>query len=82
MKLENNAHRPLFEADNISKNFGGLKAINQVSFEIYQKEIVGLIGPNGAGKTTIFNLITGFYRPNKGQFYFKPKPAITRIQHP
>jgi len=73
MKLENNAHRPLFEADNISKNFGGLKAINQVSFEIYQKEIVGLIGPNGAGKTTIFNLITGFYRPNKGQFYFKGK---------
>jgi len=67
---KNNNHIYLFEADNISKYFGGLKATNNVTFHINNGEIVGLIGPNGAGKTTLFNLITGFYRPDEGHFYF------------
>jgi branched-chain amino acid transport system ATP-binding protein len=51
---------------NLSKRFGGLRAVEDVSFSIRENETVALIGPNGAGKTTMFNLITGFYRPDSG----------------
>ena len=54
----------------VTKRFGGLVAVDNVSFKIYNKEIVGLIGPNGAGKTTLFNLITGVYRPDYGSIIF------------
>ena len=60
----------LFYADAISKSFGGLKAVDSFSAEIGHNEIVGLIGPNGAGKTTIFNLISGFERPDSGRIHF------------
>lgn len=56
---------------NLSKSFGGLKAVNNVSFDIAEGEIVGIIGPNGSGKTTIFNVITGFYKPDDGVVLFK-----------
>jgi len=56
---------------NLSKSFGGLKAVNNVSFDIKKGEIVGIIGPNGSGKTTIFNVITGFYKPDDGVVLFK-----------
>ncbi|MEG0372139.1 MAG: ATP-binding cassette domain-containing protein, partial [Clostridium sp.] len=56
----------LLEVKNISKHFGGLKAVNDVSFNIERNQILGLIGPNGAGKTTIFNLITGVYKVSSG----------------
>lgn len=59
--------------DSVVKNFGGLTAINDVSFEVHKGEIVGLIGPNGAGKTTVFNVINGFYRPTKGDVFFNGK---------
>ena len=62
-----------FNVDRLVKYFGGLAAVNGVSFEIKQGEILGLIGPNGSGKTTIFNLISGFYRPTSGAIYFKGK---------
>jgi len=61
----------LLEVRNITKRFGGLTAINQLSFDIHQGEILGLIGPNGAGKTTLFNVITGFYPPTEGKVLYK-----------
>jgi branched-chain amino acid transport system ATP-binding protein len=57
--------------DRVTKNFGGLTAVNDVSFEVGKGEIMGLIGPNGAGKTTLFNVINGFYRPTGGDVLFK-----------
>lgn len=62
---------PLLALQGIIKDFGGLRAINQVSLEIQEGDILGLIGPNGAGKTTLFNVITGFYRPTSGRVIFK-----------
>ena len=60
----------LLSIDNLSKSFGGLLAINNLTFSINQGEIVGLIGPNGAGKTTVFNLITGVMKPSSGKITF------------
>lgn len=57
--------------DRITKSFGGLMAVNNVSMEIDSGEIVGVIGPNGAGKTTLFNCITGFFRPDQGEVVFR-----------
>lgn len=62
---------PLLEVRNITKRFGGLTAISQLSFDIYQGEILGLIGPNGSGKTTLFNVITGFFPPTEGKVFYK-----------
>lgn len=63
----------LLEIRNVTKFFGGLAAINDVSFGINKGEILGLIGPNGAGKTTIFNVVNGFYSPTKGGVYLRDK---------
>ncbi len=60
-----------FFAEDVCKNFGGLKAVDNFSMELNTGEIVGLIGPNGAGKTTVFNLITGMETPDSGKFYFQ-----------
>ncbi|MEM4450509.1 MAG: ABC transporter ATP-binding protein [Nitrososphaerota archaeon] len=58
---------------NLSKSFGGLKALVDVSFEVKKGEIFGIIGPNGSGKTTLINCITGFVKPDSGKIYFKDK---------
>jgi branched-chain amino acid transport system ATP-binding protein len=63
----------LLAASGISKGFGGVQALAEVSFSITQGEIYGLIGPNGAGKTTLFNLLTGIYAPDSGRFAFDGK---------
>src|SRR5699024_7107305 len=55
----------------ISKNFGGIQALTDVSFSVEEGEILGIIGPNGAGKTTMFNMITSFYTPSSGEISFK-----------
>jgi len=60
----------LLVAKNISVAFGGLLAVNDVSFDIPKKSIVSLIGPNGAGKTTFFNVLTGLYKPSRGNILF------------
>jgi branched-chain amino acid transport system permease protein len=57
---------PLLQVGGLSKSFGGVRAVSNVSFDIGAREIVGLIGPNGSGKTTVINLITGFYKPDAG----------------
>jgi branched-chain amino acid transport system ATP-binding protein len=60
----------ILEAKGITKQFGGLTAVNNVDFEIEERSISSLIGPNGAGKTTFFNMITGLYVPTAGAFTF------------
>lgn len=61
----------LFKTDGLTKKFGGLTAVDDLSFHIDQGEIVSVIGPNGAGKSTVFNLITGVHRPNEGHCYLQ-----------
>ncbi|MBD5641021.1 MAG: ABC transporter ATP-binding protein [Desulfovibrio sp.] len=64
---------PVLQVKDLSQNFGGLRALNDLSLEVRQREIVALIGPNGAGKTTFFNCVTGIYTPTEGQvFLFGP----------
>lgn len=64
---------PLLELKNVTKTFGGIVAVKDVSYYIKQDEIIGLIGPNGAGKTTIFNLITGVYKATEGNITFQDR---------
>ncbi len=76
----------LLSLDDVSIQFGGLKALDGVSFDVREGEILGLIGPNGAGKTTCFNVMTGVYQPTSGEVRFAGEPlgrrkrfAITRL---
>ena len=62
-----------FETKGISKFFGGLAAVNGVSFKVEKGQIYGLIGPNGSGKTTMFNLINAYYPLIRGEIYFEGK---------
>ena len=67
---------PFLEVNSITKSFGGLRAVDQVSFRMDRKEILGLIGPNGAGKTTLLRLITGILRPDSGSIRFKGQEIV------
>jgi len=60
----------ILKVRDVVKRFGGLIAVNKVTFDVHEGEILGLIGPNGAGKTTLFNCITGVYKPEGGKIYF------------
>ena len=72
---------PLLEASNLSKDFGGLRAVSRLSFFVEAGEILGLIGPNGAGKTTVFNLITGFLRPTIGDIRLAGRSLVGLKPH-
>ena len=72
-------NHPFFEVENLTKRFGGLTAVNNVSFQIGRDEVVGLIDPNGAGKTTLLRLITSILKPDSGRIRFKGKD-ITRFK--
>jgi branched-chain amino acid transport system ATP-binding protein len=72
---------PLLRAKNISKRFGGLQALSQVSLELNPGSITGLIGPNGAGKTTFFNVLTGLYCPDEGSLEFRGEPLPQGVPH-
>jgi len=67
-----------FHVEGLTRAFGGLRAVDGVSLEIEERQIVGVIGPNGAGKTTLFNLITGLDRPDAGEVYFR-RDYITHL---
>ncbi len=76
----------ILEVEGLTKRFGGLVAVDGVSFEVRRGEILGIIGPNGAGKTTLFNLISGVYKPDEGRIVFdgeditgKPPYKIARL---
>ncbi len=69
---------PFFKVENLTKRFGGLVAVNNVSFEIGRDEIVGLIGPNGAGKSTLVRCILGILKPDSGRVIFKGEDITKR----
>lgn len=71
----------ILQVRNLTKRFGGLTALDDVSFNVAKGSITGLIGPNGAGKTTVFNLITGIYRVTSGQILFEGMPVHDREPH-
>lgn len=71
----------LLEAKKITKQFGGLQALMSLDLNVSQGEIVGLIGPNGSGKTTFFNCLTGFYKVDEGEFFFKGETITNRPTH-
>ena len=67
---------PLLKTSNLSKSFGGIKAVQDFNIYLNSGELVGLIGPNGAGKTTAFNLLTGVYTPTTGTIEFDGKSLV------
>jgi len=72
---------PLLSVTDLSKHFGGVKAVNGVNFELKEGELLGFIGPNGSGKTTIVNLITGFVKPSAGNVVYKGKEVTALAPH-
>jgi len=72
---------PLLEVRRLTKQFGGLTAVDSLSFRVEDGETVSIIGPNGAGKTTVFNLITGFHRPSSGEVIFNDTNLVGRKPH-
>ena len=71
MSAENNRTDILLNVDHISLSFGGVRALEDINFDIRKKEIFAIIGPNGAGKTSMLNVINGFYNPQQGEIQFK-----------
>ena len=72
---------PILTLERVTKRFGGLTAVSEVSFEVPTGEILGIIGPNGAGKTTLFNVISGYYRPESGRVVFAGHDVTGQAPH-
>ena len=75
------SNEPILKVSGISKSFGGIKALNDVSFDVHAGEILGIIGPNGSGKTTVVNCITGFVKKSSGQVFFRGKDISRKPPH-
>ena len=73
--------QPILKIEEVTKAFGGILALNRVSFELKEGEILGIIGPNGSGKTTIVNCITGFIRATSGRIFFRGKDITGKPPH-
>jgi len=73
--------KTVLSVDGLTKRFGGLVAVDDISFELYENELMGLIGPNGAGKTTLFDLITGFHPPTAGTVQLNGEQLVGRQPH-
>jgi branched-chain amino acid transport system ATP-binding protein len=71
------SRQPLLQVEHLTMRFGGLTAVNDLSFTAYRNEITAIIGPNGAGKTTVFNCLTGFYKPTVGRLTLTPENGKT-----
>jgi branched-chain amino acid transport system ATP-binding protein len=76
-----NASPPLLAVSDVTMRFGGIVALDQVSFAMHEGQIVGLIGPNGAGKTTLFNCVSRLYTPNQGDVLFQGRSIIDATPH-
>src|SRR5512134_2263141 len=72
---------PLIEVRDVSVRFGGIVALDRVSFTIAEKDLLGLIGPNGAGKTTLFNCFSRLYTPASGDILFQGRTILDRAPH-
>ena len=72
---------PILKMDGLSKMFGGVQALKNVSFDVYPGDVLGIIGPNGSGKTTIVNSITGFIKPTIGHVYFNGRDITGKPPH-
>jgi len=72
---------PILKVSGISKHFGGVKALSDVSFDVHAGEILGIIGPNGSGKTTVVNCITGFVKKSSGHVFFRGKDISRKPPH-
>jgi branched-chain amino acid transport system ATP-binding protein len=70
--------QPFLQVENLNKDFGGLRAVNEVSFSMERDQVLGLIGPNGAGKTTLLRLIIGILKPSSGAVQFRGKDLVGR----
>ncbi len=72
---------PILQIRNLSKHFGGITAVDELSFDVKRGEILGLLGPNGSGKTTLFNLITGVYEADSGKITFGEDDITNQLSH-
>ncbi len=79
--MDNEKEEPILRVANVTKMFGGVTALYDVSFNVKRGEVIGIIGPNGSGKTTLINCITGFLKPTEGRIYFKGKNITGLAPH-
>jgi len=72
---------PILKVQEVTKTFGGIIALNRVSFDVHEGEILGIIGPNGSGKTTVVNCITGFIKASSGRIFYRGKDITGKAPH-
>ena len=76
--MTESSNQEILSLENVSISFGGIKAVDGLTLKVFENEIFSIIGPNGAGKTTVFNIISGFYKPNSGSVQYR---GIDLVKH-